>query len=260
MAYPPALTVPSPSPSPASGTPGGLAATGDPLSLIRARYQQEQKAIGRQVTHVVRRLWDAYIHPEQFSASWYDISPDIKGVIGQHYRASAASASRFYRNTHHIDGHGLVRVTPSALDRQYLSNLCGSLANGSFYHQLNKQKLSPSDASVIARNLLSGAAARFALMGGRDTVIGALPRDPHARGWEYVLDADACSYCSMYAARGPYKAKDTKFHSHDYCHCVAQPVYHTQAPLNAALSADWAKVTKGKSGSAARAAWEEYWR
>lgn len=231
------------------------------VPLLMSRYQTEQAALGRQVTQVIRNLWDQQIDPEQFSDSWLGFKPLMKLIIEQHYNASAASAAKFYGSLHVAEGLGNISMRLPSADLARLDRVSGAVASGTFYHQLNKQQREPGDASLIARNTMSGAGSRFALMGGRDTVIGTVRRDPQAEGWERILSsADACSFCTMYAAKGPFFPGFKDFHPHDYCHCVAGPLFRGHSSANAELKDTWTKVAQGRVGAEARTAWEEYRR
>lgn len=227
-------------------------------SLIIARYRMEQEALGRQAVMTIRDMWDRNINPEPFAASWPQFYPLLKQVVLMHYRASAASASKFYQALSYADGQRVTRVQAALPNTDKLDRVSDSVANGAFYHQLNKMKREPGDASLIARNSVSGAGARFALMGGRDTVIAMALNDPKSAGWERLTEQNACSFCVMHAARGPFSGGMSDFHPHDYCNCVACPMFRGQQPANEALTSEWRQVTQGKTGPEARAAWEEY--
>ena len=232
-----------------------------PSGRVRAvidKYQRDQSAIGRQAVEVIRRIWDYSVDPAQFSDTWPEAYLMLRRVIMTHHAASAAGAARFYRTMYHVEGQGLAVVRSVKPIDSKLDHIADSVANGAFFHQLNKQGRSPGDASLIARNTLSGAGARFALSGGRDTIIKAAASDPRAAGWERIMSSEACSYCTQHASRGPFKPGMTDFHPHDYCGCVAVPLFKGNAPRNADLSARWREVTKGKTGVQARAAWEGY--
>lgn len=239
-----------------TSAPGSTSRTPD-SALILARYRQEQDALGRQAVLVLRNMWDQQINPEPFSSSWPEFYPLLRQVVLLHYRASAASAAKFYRVVSHVDGHP-VSTVPSALPNvAKLDRVSDSVANGTFYHHLNKLKETPGDASAIARNTMSGAGARFALMGGRETVIQAALNDPNAQGWERLTKPSACGFCTQHAARGPFSGRMADFHPHDYCGCVAAPLFKGQKPANQDLSSEWKQVTQGKTGVEARTAWEE---
>jgi hypothetical protein len=227
-------------------------------SLITARYQAEQLAIGNQTAFTIRHVWNNEIEPEPFAALWPKFYPTLRHVVLAHYRASAASAAKFYRVSSYLHHQGLTQVNSTEPNTGKLDHVADSVANGTFFHQLNKLKRSPGEASQKAREALSAAGARFALNGGRDTIIAASQSDPDAIGWERLTEPDACSYCTQNAARGPFTGTQTDFHPHDYCNCVAVPLFRGQKPANADLKAEWQQVTQGKTGKQARAAWDQY--
>jgi hypothetical protein len=227
-------------------------------SLITARYQEEQLALGRQAVFTIRHMWDNEIEPEPFAAIWPKFYPGLKHVILAHYRASSASAAKFYRAVSYSNSRALPRVLASEPNTDKLDHIADAVTNGAFYHQLNKLKQTPEEASMVARNAMSGAGSRFALNGGRDTVIATSLSDPDAIGWERLTDPGACSYCVQNAARGPFTGNQTDFHPHDYCGCVAVPLFKGRKPVNAGLKEQWQQVTHGKTGKQARAAWEQH--
>jgi hypothetical protein len=214
---------------------------------------------------VIRNIWDQQIDPDPFYTSWPKVYPLLRQVTLLHYRASAASASKFYRVVAYVGDHGLPQVQIASPLVPKLDKVSDSVANGTFYHQLNKLRIPAPEASMAARNMVSGAMARFALMGGRDTVIGTALSDPAAGRWERKTETNAgtgavaCGFCVMHATRGPYSAGMTDFHPHDYCHCVATPLFRGQQSVNEELKAQWKQVTEGKRGPEARAAWEAHY-
>jgi hypothetical protein len=226
--------------------------------MITARYQLEQLALGHQAVFAIRHMWDNEIEPEPFSVIWPKFYPALKHVVLAHYRASAASAAKFYRVSSYVDHGGLPRVDSADPNIDKLDHVADSVANGTFYHQFNKLKRTSHEASVISRNTVSAAGARFAMNGGRDTIIGTSLSDPEAAGWERLMEPDACSYCTQNAARGPFAGNQTDFHAHDYCNCVAVPLFKGRKPINADLKTQWQQVTQGKTGKQARAAWEQH--
>jgi len=251
---------PRPSPVASRGTSSPLRRIApDASAVLTGAYQDNQAALGNYVTTAIRSIWAQHIDPENFSGSWRDIGPVVKVIVAQHYAASAADAADYYRNMHVVNGLRLPAVRDSILNAGHLNRMAGAVANGNFYHQLNTQKVDPARASEIARNVMSGAGARFALQGGRSTVMAAVANDPDATGWERIMTPIACSYCSMQAAQGPFKPGNTRFRAHDYCHCLAAPVLRGRQPGNQDVKQAWDKLTGGLSGDDARAAWDDYW-
>lgn len=73
---------------------------------------------------------------------------------------------------------------------------------------------------------VAGAAARFALDGGRETLVETVAADPQARGWARVTSGGACDFCEMLADRGTvYSEQTVDFASHDHCNCTGEPAY-----------------------------------
>jgi len=245
------------------GTQGPLARlTPDPPTVLTVKFRNDQAGISDYVSNAIRALWDAHINPDEFSASWKDLGPIIKVIIAQHYAGSAADAAEYYRNMHVVGGLMFPRVIPAPFDGAHLQRMAGSVANGTFYHQLNTQGLPAGRASEIARNTMSGAGARFALNGARNTVIRSVANDPDAMGWDRLIEPDACSYCAAQAAKGPFKPLRTGFRAHDWCKCLAIPALRgsSMPDPNSALRMEWNKITGTFTGQEARAAWDKSWR
>jgi hypothetical protein len=244
------------------GTSGPLAAIApSPPRALDAHYEYEQGAVGDYVKNAIRAMWDAHIDPDRFSASWKDMGPILKILIAQAYSGSAGNAAEYYRNLHVVHGLDYPVVRPAGFNAQHLNRMTGSVANGTFYHHLNKKGEQPGRASEIARNILSGAGARFSLNGARNTVTAAVARDPDATGWERLLSPGACSYCAAQAAKGPFKPGNTSFRAHDYCSCLAKPLLRgvSDDNPNAELRDQWNRITETFTGKEARAAWDKYW-
>jgi hypothetical protein len=246
-----------------TGTSGPLAAIApSPPRALDAHYESDQGAVSEYVKNAIRAMWDSHIDPDRFSASWKDMGPILKILIAQAYAGSAGNAAEYYRNLHVVHGLDYPVVRPASFNAQHLNRMTGSVANGTFYHHLNTKGEEPGKASGFARNTLSGAGARFALNGARNTVTAAVARDPEATGWERLLSPGSCSYCAAQAAKGPFKPGNTSFRAHDYCSCLAKPVLrgvNDDSP-NAELHDQWNRITETFTGKEARAAWDQYWR
>jgi hypothetical protein len=263
----PAATPPSPRRFVFTGTPGPLARFApDPPTTLTVNYQKDQASLSSYVTDAVRALWDQHIDPDNFSASWKDVGAVIKVLIAESYMGSAEDAADYYRNIKVVNNLSLPRMHASPLDVRHLSRMAGSVAQGTFYHHLNTKGEDPASASEKARNTMSGAGARFALNGARNTILNAVARDPDATGWDRMLEPmGACSYCAMQAAKGPFKPGKMGFRAHDYCKCLPVPILRGRSPSagiadNTELQDQWNKITETATGQDARAAWEEYWR
>jgi hypothetical protein len=179
------------------------------------------------------------------------------GVISRHYGAAAADAASFYQNARVMAGPGYLSVPGVDLDPAYAQRVMNSMSAGTFFHQV--KQVDSQEASSIANRALQGAGTRLVLQGSRDTVTKAAIADPDARGWERVIEPGSCGFCSMLAGRGGvYTSATVQFRAHDHCRCLAEPVWEGKGN-NQDLSKQWAEVTRGKHGAAARAAWNKHW-
>lgn len=247
-----------------TGTPGPLARFApDPPTALTVNYQKNQASLSSYVTDATRALWDQHMDPDNFSASWRDVGAVVKVLIAQSFMGSAQDAADYYRSMKVVNDLPLPRMRPAPLDVGHLSRMAGSVAQGTFYHHLNTKGEPAASASEIARNTMSGAGARFALNGARNTILRAVANDPDATGWDRMLEPmGACSYCAMQAAKGPFKPGQMGFRAHDYCKCLPIPVIRGRSPSagNKDLQDQWNMITETATGKDARAAWEDYWR
>jgi hypothetical protein len=226
--------------------------------LLLSRYQNAQQSIATRAALAVVNLWSRYIHPAHFADTWANLNPLIQGVVATHYQASAANASQFYGHARVTAGYPSIHVPGVELRPEELIRVVNSMGAGSFFHFL-KETEAPQ-ASDMARDALRGASTRLVLNGGRETIVRAAGADGAAAGWERVIEAGACGFCSMLAGRGGvYSAATAGFRAHDHCHCVGRPVFRGQKSVNAELSRAWGEVTNGTRGAAARTAWDQYW-
>ena len=244
-----------------SGTSGPLARfSPDPSTYLTDAFQGSQTAISSYVSSSIRALWDQHMNPDQFSSSWRDLGAIVRVLVAQHFEGSAVDAAEFYRNMKVVNGLDFPKVIPARLDTRHLINMAGAVANGTFYHQLNTKGEEAVAASGVARNTLSGAAARFTLNGARNTITAAVANDPEAEGWDRLTEPGACSYCVSQAAKGPFKPGNTGFRAHDYCHCLAVPIFKGIPPHGptSQLRDEWNRITGTFTGKEARATWEQY--
>lgn len=239
-------------------TPGLPVSRAASSAALLSRYRVNQGLITTRVAVAIVNLWDRIINPAKFADGWESLSPLVQGMIEQHYNMSASEAATYYANSRVVAGYPAVPIPGVSLAPDYLRTVVESMGAGQFFHYL-KEADAP-EASTMARDGLRGAATRMTLKGGRDTVTRAAVNDPAALGWERIITAGACGFCSMLAGRGGvYKESTVGFRAHDHCHCAARVVFRGQKSVNAELSQAWGEVTKGYRGAAARAEWDKYW-
>jgi hypothetical protein len=110
---------------------------------------------------------------------------------------------------------------------------------------------SPQAAKGQGFILVSGASARLALEGGRETITGTVRTDGLVTGWIRVPSGSACAFCAMIASRGPvFKEETVGFQAHDHCACVPEPYHDGSAwpAVNEQFRDQWNEVTAGKGG------------
>lgn len=239
-------------------TPGLPIDASQASAMLFSRYQHNQGVIAQHVTDSVQAMWTQMVDPLHFSDSWRRLGPVVQGIIDTHYQMSAADASQYYGLSRAVAGFHGPTVPGSNIDQGYLSHVVNVMGNGQFYHFLKDNEA--ADASALARDALSGSAVRLVMNGGRNTVTRAASHDPISMGWERIIEHQSCDYCSRLAASsGLHKAASEVFHAHDDCQCLARVVFHGQASANTDLAGQWAMATRGKTGKAANAAWNQYW-
>jgi hypothetical protein len=241
--------------TPVSGLPVGRTVSGQ---LILQRYQVNQQHIATRVAVAIHNLWLRIITPAVFEQSWETLNPIANGIISTHYEMAAADAAQYYTMSRIIAAFPHIDVPGLQPDEEYINRVVNAMGLGQYRHFI--KNYSPEDSSAKAQDALRGASTRMVMMGGRDTIVRAAKIDPVAHGWERVIEPGACSFCAMLAGRGGvYSEATADFKAHDHCHCVARPVFAGQKSVNADLSEEWGRATKGTRGAAARAAWDKYW-
>ena len=228
------------------------------LAFLAYAFRRRQIALASHTARGIDALWRQHMDPSHAADSWRGLNDLIAGFVDQQFRASAADATNFYAQSRVMAGFGHRAVSPVELDQRYLERVLGSQSMGTFFHQV--KSADTEVASEVANRALQGAGARLALKGGRDTIRQTSIDDPEAEGWERLISPGACGFCAMLAGRGGvYRKATVDFRAHDHCNCTAHPVFRGQETTNPRLQGEWARVTQGKSGAAARQAWNEWW-
>jgi len=97
----------------------------------------------------------------------------------------------------------------------------------------------------LGQSMSARAGLRFALDGGRETLLESVRADSRALGWARATSGKACAFCLMLASRGPVYSEETvDFAAHDGCSCTPEPAY--------SLDAEWPPGAKE-----ARELWDE---
>lgn len=174
-------------------------------------------------------------------------------LIRQLYGDSSALARVYYREFLEAEGiRTLVTPRPPeelATERIRAALVATGLAGTLRSLRLRQPLRLAKDNGFV---LMSGAAARLALEGGRQTIIGSVQADGLVTGWIRTTSGDPCAFCAMLASRGPvYKESTVGFQAHDHCSCVPEP-YHSGSEwpeANQQFRDQWNEVTAGKGGT-----------
>jgi hypothetical protein len=99
----------------------------------------------------------------------------------------------------------------------------------------------------------ASAGMRWALDGGRTTIVDTVRADPVATGWARVTSGNPCGFCVMLASRGyVYGADSVDFEAHDHCMCAAEPRFEGNDAALPDASQQWAdayQVAQAEHGS-----------
>lgn len=79
------------------------------------------------------------------------------------------------------------------------------------------------DAMDTAEAASAASGMRYALDGGRETILCTLLNDRDARGFTRVASGNACNFCEDLT--GQTFGTDEVFPAHDGCSCTSEPVY-----------------------------------
>lgn len=189
----------------------------DAGALLTAQHRRAQiqlRAAALRDYLAVWPLWDG--SPGSFGRLVAATVP----VVRAHHRLSAAVAVSYYQS---------LRVAESATGRPTprMAILDDGALAGTLYvtgRDMTRRAIgagqSPEVAMRTALVRMAGTVGRFALAGGRDTLVASTRADPAARGYTRVLSPGACAFCREVAAEG---TADADFQAHDHCGCGAEP-------------------------------------
>lgn len=189
----------------------------DAGALLTAQHRRAQMALRAAALRdylTVWPLWDG--EPGSFARLVAATVP----IVRAHHRLSGAVAVAYYQSFRAAE-----RAAGAATPR--LATLDELAVAGTLYltgREMTRRAIeaghSPQAAMRTALVRTSGTVGRFALAGGRDTLVGSTRDDPRARGYRRVLSPGACGFCQQIAANG---TADDDFQAHDHCGCAAEP-------------------------------------
>lgn len=226
---------------------------------LTRRHRSELAIVGRAVVRPVRTL--AAAASTSNIDGWLDSALDrLLAIVRAGWLTSRRAGDRYLREHARVEGRAVVPV-PATWSRDPVVTSLRVTGPVAF-----KQHLLAGGSEVAAlrtmTDTISAAAARHALAGERDTVMGTVADSDVILGWRRVSDGDPCAFCALLTSRGAVYSKTTvQFEAHDGCGCTPEPLYeHEDEPESVlALQDQWREATAGTSGTASIRAWRRHW-
>lgn len=208
-----------------------MAATfrGRQLTELHRRAQLRLGAATIRQMRIVWRLMDPADLDASF-AEWLRVSAPI---ISQQHQASTALAAS-YMSAYRASEIGLAAFTPIPAEPISAKALITSMTvTGPVAVKVAMSRGETAErAMAIGETLSAGAAMRWALAGGRDTILESMRADREVFRWARATSGTPCAFCAMLASRGAvYRSEQTAgFQAHDSCACFPEPAYSPDAP------------------------------
>lgn len=194
-------------------------------------HRLAQLRLGAATVKQMLAVW-RLMDPAALDAALTDWLRVAAPVIGQQYLASTALAAG-YLTAYRASEIGFAAFTPTLPEPIPAKALITSLTvTGPVAVKIaiaRGEKL--ERAMVIGETLSAAAAMRWALTGGRDTILGSIRSDRNALGWARATSGTPCAFCAMLASRGAvYRSEQTaSFQAHDSCACFPEPAFSRDA-------------------------------
>lgn len=201
-------------------------AAGDALTEAHRRMQLQIRARALRDFQLLWPLWKGD------EATFQRLLAASLPVIRGYHAMSSSVALRYYdafRMAEAVDGRTTPRAAPP-LDEDMVRGTL-HIVGATMARKAILAGHSPQAAMRNALVRTSGSVTRFALAGGRDTLLLSGAEDQRAQGWARVTGGDACAFCAMLASRGAsYLSESTaEFEAHDHCSCTAEIQYEGAA-------------------------------
>jgi hypothetical protein len=190
-------------------------------------HRLAQLRLGVGVVAQMRSAWQL-VDPEDVEGSQGDWMTTVVPIV-QAGKAHSAGLAAAYLRAHRFaetGGYGPDPVQSSGVNLAALGvsmlvtglySIRGNLAKGEALNQ----------AMDVGEARTAASAMRYALDGGRETVLETVKADPLAQGFQRVTSGAACDFCAGIADEGVTSkdAEAVSFQAHDGCACSAEPVY-----------------------------------
>lgn len=226
-----------------------MAATAEGRQLTRA-HRSAQLTLRAAVVRDLLILWGLFDPTDP--GSYEEFARLAALLIRTRYADSVGLASAYYREF--LEAEGIpTRVTPLPAPDLDADRIHTSLFATGFAGTQRALRLGFSSDAAKQQGfvLVSGAASRLTLLGGRETITGTVGVDGLVTGWQRVTSSKPCSFCAMLASRGPvYREETVGFSAHDHCSCTPEP-YHSGSEwptANQQFRDLWNETTRGRGG------------
>ena len=174
------------------------------------------------------------------------------GLMRQRYATSADLAERYlvdFRAAEIGTSSGVV-VRPTFNEAAATATLLG---NGPrLTKMLIGRGADPEAAFARASREVLGRTQKWALAGGRQTVMASARANPRTRRWRRVSDGSPCAFCAMLVSRSLVRAGTYRtppdFKTHLKCGCTAEEEYGPTTPTD--LERSWIDAYDTAAGQA----------
>lgn len=189
-------------------------------------HRVAQVRLSAQTQALARTAWGV-LDPARLDATTERWLRLMEGVVGRQRNLSAGLAGDYYRMLRalQLDSDA---VTPVLASTIATAEVEGSLTTVAIERLADPPARQAWETTVrTAKDAAARSAARMAMNGGRDTILGTVQADRQSLGWTRVGSGAACAFCMLTISRGPvYRSESSaSFHAHDGCHCAASPAF-----------------------------------
>lgn len=226
----------------------------------RSDAEQSQAAQAGLAAVVARALLAAFPHLNlSDSRSIALFTKLVEAVVAKYAAASATLSVRSYtaaRKAADVPG----AFTPIPADVPTADDVQAAVE-----WAVRSQIVPEPDLSALERDVTLSA-QKLVQDTGRSTIIDNVQRDRQASAWYRQTEparskTGVCAFCAMLASRGAvYTEQTADFAAHPGCQCHAEPVFagYKPSPQVQQWREAWDRVTKGRSGADARAAFRQH--
>lgn len=196
-------------------------------AALTAAERRRQLALRAATLRDLLAIWPVWT-PED-AGSWERFVLPAATIIRARNRESSETALEYFRAFRSAEGikgpaPALALAAPPVTEQ-----LVNSMTATGFIGTMRALRVGfPTEASLRSGfTLLSGAAVRLMLKGGRDTLVEASKADTKSKGrWARITGGMPCSFCEMLAGRGAVYSETTgDFPAHDFCQCSVEPEF-----------------------------------